>query len=119
MWVFDADRRRRYMAYDIVSEIGFGAPFGFVESESDVGGLIQGFHDGLPAFGLMARLWPATEMIKKTPLGKFFVARPEHPTGIGALMRFRDKLIVARQRDLREGKIERVDLLQTYDAIES
>lgn len=106
------------MAYDIVSEIGFGAPFGFIDSGSDVGGLIQGFHDGLPAFGLMARCWPATNFIKKTPLGKLFVARPEQDTGIGALMRFRDKLIEQRQKDLEAGLVGRVDLLQTYEALE-
>jgi cytochrome P450 len=103
-----------FMAYDIISEIGFGAPFGFVESESDVGGLIKGFHDGLLPFGLMARLWPFTDWIKSTWMGDYLVAKPEDDSGIGMLMRFRDKLINQRQKDLEEGKIERVDLLQTF-----
>ena len=103
-----------YMAYDIISEIGFGAPFGFVNSGSDVGGLIQGFHDGLPFFGLMSRLWPFTNFIKKTFLGKYIVAKPEDNSGIGMLMRFRDKLLAQRLKDVEEGKIERVDLLQTF-----
>jgi cytochrome P450 len=102
------------MAYDIISEIGFGAPFGFIDSGSDVGGLIQGFHDGLLPFGLMARLWPFTNFIKKTPLGKYLVAKPEDNSGIGMLMRFRDKLLTQRLKDVEEGKIERVDLLQTF-----
>ncbi|KAF1997721.1 flavonoid 3',5'-hydroxylase [Amniculicola lignicola CBS 123094] len=104
-----------YMAYDIISEIGFGAPFGFVDSGSDVGGLIQGFHDGLLPFGLMARLWPFTHWIKSTWIGeKYLVAKPEDDSGIGMLMRFRDKLIIQRQQDLEEGKKGRVDLLQTF-----
>lgn len=103
-----------YMAYDIISEVGFGAPFGFVESESDVGGLIQGFHDGLMPFGLMARLWPFTNFIKKTPLGKYLIAKPEDDSGIGMLMRFRDKLMNQRLQDVAEGKVDRVDLLQTF-----
>lgn len=103
-----------YMAYDIISEIGFGAPFGFVESGTDVAGLIQGFHDGLLPFGLMARLWPFTNFIKKTALGKYLVAKPEDNSGIGMLMRFRDKLLARRLRDIEEGKVERVDLLQTF-----
>lgn len=102
------------MAYDIISEIGFGAPFGFIDSGSDVGGLIQGFHDGLLPFGLMARLWPFTNFIKNTPLGKYLVAKPEDNSGIGMLMRFRDKLLTRRLKDVQEGKIERVDLLQTF-----
>ncbi|KAH7395175.1 cytochrome P450 [Phaeosphaeria sp. MPI-PUGE-AT-0046c] len=103
-----------YMAYDIISEVGFGAPFGFVESESDVGGLIQGFHDGLLPFGLMARLWPFTNFIKKTPLGKYLIAKPEDDSGIGMLMRFRDKLMQQRLQDVAAGKVDRVDLLQTF-----
>ncbi|KAH7115925.1 cytochrome P450 [Dendryphion nanum] len=104
-----------FMAYDIISEIGFGAPFGFVKSGSDVGGLIQGFHDGLLPFGLMARLWPFTHWIKSTWLGeKYLVAKPEDDSGIGMLMRFRDKLIAERLKDLEAGKVERVDLLQNF-----
>lgn len=98
----------------MISEIGFGAPFGFVASGSDVSGLIQGFHDGLLPFGLMARLWPFTNFIKRTFLGKYLVAKPEDDSGIGTLMRFRDNLIVQRQKDLEEGKVGRVDLLQTF-----
>ncbi|KAK7991729.1 cytochrome P450 oxidoreductase [Apiospora saccharicola] len=85
-----------YMAYDIISEVGFGAPFGFIDQETDVGGLIQGFHDGLVAFGIMARL-------------------PEQDSGIGTLMRFRDKLIAKRYADIENGKTGgRIDLLQTF-----
>ena len=88
---------------------------GFVESGEDVGGLIQGFHDGLPAFGLLGRLWPLTYRLKNTRLGeKFLVAKPEDQSGIGMLMRFRDKLLSERRRDIEEGKAgDRVDLLQT------
>jgi cytochrome P450 len=106
------------MAYDIISEIGFGAPFGFVKSGSDIGGLIQGFHDGLLPFGLMARLWPFTDFIKRTFLGKYLVAKPSDNSGIGTLMRFRDKLLDERQKELAENggknKHGRVDLLQTF-----
>ncbi|KAL4781111.1 cytochrome P450 [Aspergillus varians] len=42
--IFDFSWWAVFMAYDVISEVGFGAPFGFVKSE-DVGGVIQGFHD--------------------------------------------------------------------------
>ncbi|RHZ55722.1 hypothetical protein CDV55_103060 [Aspergillus turcosus] len=104
-----------YMAYDIISEIGFGAPFGFVKQAQDVGGLIQGFHDGLPAFGLLARLHPFTSWMKTTFMKKYLVATPQDDSGIGVLMRFRDRLIDQRFRDLEEKKdIGRIDLLQTF-----
>ncbi|GES56824.1 cytochrome P450 monooxygenase [Aspergillus terreus] len=105
-----------YMAYDVISEVGFGAPFGFIEQGKDVGGLIQGFHDGLPAFGLLARLHPFTSWIKTTFLKKYLVAKPEDDSGIGVLMRFRDRLIDQRLRDMEKsgGDIGRIDLLQTF-----
>ncbi|KAJ5671895.1 hypothetical protein N7507_001022 [Penicillium longicatenatum] len=102
-----------YMAYDIISEIGFGAPFGFIEKGEDIGGLIQGFHDGLPAFGLLARLHPFTSWLKTTFLKKYLVATPTDDSGIGVLMRFRDKLISQRIEDNKsEKQAKRVDLLQ-------
>ncbi|KAF2087657.1 flavonoid 3',5'-hydroxylase [Saccharata proteae CBS 121410] len=105
-----------YMAYDIISEVGFGAPFGFIEAGSDVSGLIQGFHDGLVPFGLMARLYPFTNWVKSTRFGeKYLVASSEQDSGIGTLMRFRDRLIEQRHKDIEAGATNgRIDLLQTF-----
>ena len=104
-----------FMAYDIISEVGFGAPFGFVESATDVGGLIQGFHDGLPAFGFLSRMHPFTSWVKSTWVGeKYLVAKPEDESGIGTLMRFRDRLLDKRIKDIEAGATGgRIDLLQT------
>lgn len=111
--VFDFSPWAVYMAYDIISEVGFGAPFGFIEQAKDVEGLIQGFHDGLVPFGLMARLYPFTNWVKSTFMGKYLVASPEQESGIGTLMRFRDKLIAQRYKDIEAGKTDgRIDLLQ-------
>ena len=103
------------MAYDIVSDFGFGAPFGFVDSGTDIGGLIQGFHDGCTAFGLMGRFYPFTGLMKKTKIGRqMLVAKPGDKTGIGTLMTFRDKLLAERIADIEQGKTPRLDLLQTF-----
>ncbi|GAQ05924.1 hypothetical protein ALT_3245 [Aspergillus lentulus] len=113
--IFDFSWWAVYMAYDIISEIGFGGPFGFVEQGQDVGGLIQGFHDGLPAFGFFARLHPFTSWMKTTFMKKYLVATSQDDTGIGVLMRFRDRLIDQRLRELEEKKdIGRIDLLQSF-----
>jgi hypothetical protein len=94
-----------FMAYDIVSEIGFGRAFGFVDAAADVGGLIRDFHDGMMAFGLLARFHPFTTWVKQTTLGKrILVATPQDDSGIGVLMRYRDKLLEERLRDIEEGK---------------
>lgn len=140
-----------FVAYDIISEVGFGAPFGFIEQGTDVSGLIQGFHDGLVSveppvpgpgaekrkkpldgatrgrrvtdtlgplqtpFGILARLYPFTNWMKSTFLGKYLVASPEQDSGIGTLMRFRDRLIKERLRAVADGATGgRTDLLQTF-----
>jgi hypothetical protein len=103
-----------YMAYDVVSQVGFGEAFGFVEQGRDVAGLIKGMHDGLLPFGIMARLYPFTNWIKRTWVGeRYLVVKPEHENGFGALMRFRDTLIARRFKSIEEGKNVRFDLLQT------
>lgn len=104
-----------YMAWDVVSEVGFGAPFGFVEQGRDVGGLIQGLHDGLIPFGIMARLYPFTNWVKNTWVGeKYLVAKSEDNSGMGLIMRFRDRLISQRYRDFQAGQTsDRIDFVQT------
>lgn len=111
---FDFAPWAAYMAYDIISAAGFGQQFGFIEQGKDVEGLIQGFHDGLVPFGIMARLYPFTEWVKNTWFGeKYLVASPEQESGIGVLMRSRDKLIAQRFRDIETGTNIRFHLLQT------
>lgn len=103
------------MAHDIIGEIGFAAPVGFIKKGEDIGGLIQGFHDGLPPFGFLARMHPFTSWVKTSFLKKYLVATPQDDSGIGVLMRFRDRLIQERLADIQSGKkIDRIDLLQTF-----
>lgn len=103
-----------YFAFDVISSFGFGAPFGFIEQEKDVGGLIEGFHHGVMIFGVLGRLYPFTEWVKRTFLGKYLVATPQQKNGIGALMRFRDDLVAKRYKDIAAGTAGgRMDLLQT------
>lgn len=62
----------------------------------------------------MARLHPFTSWIKETWIGeRYFVAKPEDDSGMGTLMRFRDKLLDQRMQDIQTGKVGgRMDLLQ-------
>lgn len=53
--------------------------------------------------------------MKSTFLGKYLVASPEQDSGIGTLMRFRDRLIAQRQQAISDGATGgRIDLLQTF-----
>ena len=112
---------RRYLAYDVIGEIGFGTPFGFIETASDVSGMIKNFEDGVPLFGLLGRLYPFTVAIKKTWIGKkFLIAKPEDKSGWGPFMRLRDTLIDRRKKDIKDGNLGgRIDLLQTFVALYS
>lgn len=66
-------------------------------------------------FGILARLYPFTNWMKSTFLGKYLVASPEQDSGIGTLMRFRDRLIEQRQQAIADGATNgRIDLLQTF-----
>lgn len=111
---FDFSPWAVYMAYDIISEMAFGAPLGFVKNGADINGLIQGFHDGLVTFGLLCRLHTFTEWFQDTWIGeKFLVSSPEDKSGVGVLMNFRDELLEGRIKEIELGnQIERVDLLQ-------
>lgn len=111
---FDFSRWAAYMAYDVISEVGFGECFGFVEQARDVDGLIRSMHDGVLPFGIMARMHPLTRWLKSTWLRRYLVATPQHKGGFGAMLRVRDKLVARRLRDIEEGKKPRVDLLQTF-----
>ncbi|QSZ30214.1 hypothetical protein DSL72_004736 [Monilinia vaccinii-corymbosi] len=111
----DMARWTTYVAFDTISEVGFGQALGFVESEKDVGGLIQSVHDGIHVFGILAHLYPFVEWLTTGPLKRFFLVTPDMKNGIGQLMRWRDKLINARIREIEEGKRrDRVDLLQSF-----
>ena len=109
------------MAFDFISEVGFGAPFGFVETGSDIGNIIENWHKGLSAYGFLARMHSFTSWLKDTWVGKkYLVAKPEDQSGIGTLMRFRDRLIEQRQKDIKDGATGgRIDLLQTYICLSS
>lgn len=53
---FDSAPGEVYMAYHIISEVGFGRAVGFSAAGDDIAGLIKGLHEGITPFGLMARL---------------------------------------------------------------
>lgn len=110
----DMSRWATYVAFDTISEVGFGQALGFVEKEEDVGGLIRSVHDGIQVFGIIAHLYPFVEWLTTGPFKGFFAATPDMKNGMGQLMRWRDKIINARITEIEEGvRRDRVDLLQS------
>jgi len=73
----------RYLAYDVITELGFGEAMGFVREGQDVGGLIKCFHYALPAIGSLARL----PILTKAVVGWDWVtAKPTDKYGLGPVM---------------------------------
>ncbi|UNI24529.1 hypothetical protein JDV02_010266 [Purpureocillium takamizusanense] len=104
-----------YLAYDVVSSVGFGAPIGFIEQGRDVFGLARCVGDGMPVFGLMSIFWPFTEWIKTTFLGRYLVSSPQDKTGFGVALRFRDEVVEQRLKDIAAGKAsDRRDFLHHF-----
>ncbi|KAJ5714376.1 cytochrome P450 [Penicillium malachiteum] len=102
-----------YLAYDVISEVGYGVPFGFIEQGKDVANLIRSLHQGFTMFGLLGRLHHLTNWIKTTFLKKYLVAKSTDDSGMGVLLRFRDKLIDKRLEDVKMSKpIDKTDFLQ-------
>lgn len=62
----------------------------------------------------MTRLSPLTKWIKSTRVGqKHLMGGLEDKTGLGVVMRFRDKLVDQRIEDIKAGGTDkRIDLLQ-------
>ncbi|KAF4632208.1 hypothetical protein G7Y89_g5919 [Cudoniella acicularis] len=104
-----------YLAFDIISVIGFGQPLGFIEEGKDIGGLIESIHASWMPLNVFSRLYPFTEWLKTTWFKSMLVATPKKKNGVGVLMRWRDKLLEQRLRDLEQGKKkERVDIMQSF-----
>ena len=79
--IFDLCKWANYLTLDVVSELAFGAAFGFLEKDEDVMGIWRGLSAGyafarlllyLPALGKLIFAWPVTMVFKmptKTGLG--------------------------------------------------
>jgi hypothetical protein len=104
-----------YLAYDIISELGFGAPVGFIEAGCDRQNIIMNLHHGLRVKAFFNRLYPFVKFVQKTGIGRsYFQSSPGDSSGLGILMKLRDNLIQKRLKDLEDGKECRTDLLQTF-----
>lgn len=86
----------QYYAYDVVSELAFGKPFGFVKNGSDVAGLIKSLHVAMPFAGILQRIPEISDILGLPILNKLLQPKPTDKIGVGAIMGFRNKLIRER-----------------------
>ena len=84
---------RRFFTYDVLSEIVFGTPFGFVKDEKAHSGIITNVDTVLLQTGVISRIqWLIT--LATTPiLRNLVMPSPKDKWGLGVVMRFgREKL---------------------------
>jgi hypothetical protein len=112
---FDFAPWATYMAYDVISEMAFGAPFGFVEKGIDIGGLLDTLHSAMPYVGFMSRMHPLFVWLQSLGLFRLLAKLEGENSALAPLVRFRDRLLEQRFRDMEAGTTEgRADLLQAY-----
>ncbi|KAJ6008082.1 P450 monooxygenase [Penicillium herquei] len=109
-----------FLSYDTITDVGFRNPLGFIDNESDVGGLIKAFRVGSVAFGTAGRLYPFFVWLSKTWLRKYLLVRPEQTQGFGVVFKQAKIILDERTKALAEGrtiKYQKGD--QSYDFLEA
>ena len=83
--------------FDVVTQLCFGRPLGFLDQERDVEGLIEKFGQTLWLGEFLAVQEGLSWYIRNTRIGRYLLmARPTDQWGIGAVMGIRDKIVDAR-----------------------
>ncbi|EOA80982.1 uncharacterized protein SETTUDRAFT_124398 [Exserohilum turcica Et28A] len=101
-------------ALDILGMIAFSRPFGCVEQQRDVNGLLSNFRKALPIFGFSGRFNFFREKILTLPFtGALLLPSPADEAGMGWLLGEAGRQIAAREEQNAEKQFEgRPDFLQ-------
>lgn len=76
----------RYLAYDAITELCYGAPFGFIKEGRDIHGLIGEFHGALPYVSSLMRFAWLLKPLQWSRLGRFIMPKPGDDSGVGKIM---------------------------------
>lgn len=77
----------RWFAYDVVSQVTFGEPIGFIKSQRDVRNIIRGFTEDYWLLEILARVPKVSWWLRNTHVGrKFFMAKPTDTAGVGVVL---------------------------------
>lgn len=106
----DMSRSMQFLTQDIISSIEFGKPFGYLDADDDIYGVIAIF-EALLGSVMIGALFPILVPIVGSPLVKPFLPKPTDRHGVGRLFG-----IVKDHVDERYGphKIRNNDVLQSF-----
>jgi hypothetical protein len=106
----DLARASKYLLEDVTSSVAFGEPFGYLEADNDLYGVIE-ISEALFGPVSIAALFPSVVAITSSPLMKPFLPKTTDMYGIGRLLG-----IVKSHVDARYGpyKVKKNDALQAF-----
>ncbi|KAI9789482.1 MAG: hypothetical protein M1816_006024 [Peltula sp. TS41687] len=87
----------QWFAYDMICQLSFGEPIGFIKEGRDVENLIDNFHKMAPFAAVVGALPWIARPILESSIGRWLLMpRPGDNTGTGKIMAFRDGLLKER-----------------------
>ncbi|KAK1755440.1 cytochrome P450 [Echria macrotheca] len=81
----DFGRKAQYFTLDVISNVAYGEPFGFLATDSDVHEYIQTTEENLPAI-IMVSVLPWLNKALQSPLLKSLLPSDKDPIGLGKIM---------------------------------
>lgn len=102
----------QYAAFDIVMDMVFSKPLGFLATASDVDGVISSLHGLLTSANIMALL-PVLSKIIFTPwIFRYLAPKHTDKTGPGKVHGLAYAIVRQRYKDLQESAVQHNDILQ-------
>lgn len=80
----------QYFTLDIISDVAFGEPIGFLVRNEDVNGYCQVVEKALPAFEWAAALPMMNRLVRLPVLKKMIMPSPQDVSGVGMIMGYVD-----------------------------
>lgn len=82
----DFARVAQYFTLDVISDVAFGEPIGFLVRNEDVNGYCHVVEKALPAFEWAAALPMVNQLVRLPGLNKLVMPSPEDKSGVGMIM---------------------------------
>jgi hypothetical protein len=82
----DFSRILQYFVVDVITDIAFREPFGFLKADDDVHGYISTQEELLPVFEWLAALPSVGRFLKQPWIAKYVMPKPTDKNGIGYML---------------------------------
>jgi hypothetical protein len=76
----------QFFTLDVIADVAFGEPIGFLSRNEDINGYCRVVEDALPAFEWAAALPAVNSFVRLPVINKLFMPSAEDKTGVGMIM---------------------------------